>query len=77
MIRITPQPRFRISNRAALIAALLLAISSFAGIYSSQAQNGKLDGQDMAVVSQADHNASNGNSNRGKLSISLLLFGRG
>jgi len=73
----TPQRRFHVSNRAALIAALVLAITSFAGLYNGKAFNSGYEQNATTVTAQADNNAGASNSNKRKLSISLLLFGRG
>ena len=77
MIRTTPQRRFRVSNRAALTAALVLAITSFSGIYNGKASNDEMNGQNVAASAQADNDVTTRSSSKSKLSISLLLFGRG
>ena len=77
MIRTTPQRRFHVSNRAALVAALVLAITAFTGLYDSGAFDGSFKGQTAAADSQVDNNSSTSASSKRKVSISLLLFGRG
>lgn len=77
MIRITPQRRFHVSNRAALVAALVLAVTAFAGLYDSGSFDGSFNDQTAAADSQVDNNSSASASSKHKLSISLLLFGRG
>jgi hypothetical protein len=69
-----PQRRFHVSNRAALVAALILAISTFISFRNSTSIDPQYEEQVVVAASQADSSAT---SNKRKLSISLLLFGRG
>jgi hypothetical protein len=77
MIRTTPQRRYHVSNRAALIAALVLALTSFAGVYSSGSYDAQIEQQTVAAISQSDNDRSDSTVRKRKLSLSLLLFGRG
>ena len=77
MIRTTPQRRFHVSNRAALLAALILVITSYVGFAGNKAFEQKYTEQTVAETATADSQSVSSTSNKRKLSISLLLFGRG
>ena len=77
MIRLTPQRRFHVSNRAAIFAALVLFLTFFTSIKGEQ-DNGQqfVESTPLQVTQQADNTASNTTSKH-KLNFGLLLFGRG
>jgi hypothetical protein len=77
MIRLTPQSRFHVSNRAAVLTALLLIFSSFTGLSSNQDFDQKYMDNPETSVAQSEENADNSTSNDRKVNLSLLLFGRG
>ncbi len=77
MIRLTPQSRFHVSNRAAVLAALLLIFTSFTGLSSNQDFDQKYMDNPAASVAQSEENADHSTSNDRKVNLSLLLFGRG
>jgi hypothetical protein len=77
MIRTTPQRRFHVSNRLALMAALVLAVASFYGASQAPDGNSGYEQTTVAANTPADHQATSGTGTRRKLSIGLLLFGRG
>ncbi|NNE05497.1 MAG: hypothetical protein HKO64_07090 [Xanthomonadales bacterium] len=67
---------FKISNRIAVLAALILVFSTFAGAGDKAAEQETVQsvGVQQTVVEQ---NSQSEASPRRKLSISLLIFGRG
>ena len=77
MIRLTPQRRFRVSDRIAVIAALVLLIMTFTGISKDDASRQHSGQPEAVAVAKADDSAGTNHSGNRKLSISLLLFGRG
>jgi hypothetical protein len=77
MIRLTPQRRFQVSNRAAIFTALLLIFSSFSGLSNNQDFDQKYMDNPETAVAQSDENAEMPAPNDRKVNISLLLFGRG
>lgn len=78
MIRLIPRRRIRIPHLAAVLAALLLATSSWLGeskyadADSEQARSGMLE---VAQGDQADD--ADSTPSKRKLNISLLLLGNG
>lgn len=80
MIRVSRQNRYHVSNRLAIFAALILAITSFIGLSSSSEvdRQNLLDGP-TAVVQQSSEqgSADEASTSKRKLSISLLLFRNG
>jgi len=78
MIRLTPQRRPRISNRVALVAALALALVTYAG-YLTTRGSAQLPGATGNVAAIQSEERANGDppERKRKLSVSLLLFGRG
>ena len=77
MIRLTPQSRFHVSNRAAVLTALLLIFSSFTGLSNNQDYDQKYMDNPESSVAQSEENADNSTANDRKVNLSLLLFGRG
>ena len=77
MIRLTPQSRFHVSNRAAVLTALLLIFSSFTGLSNNQDFDQQYMDSPEASVAQSEENADNSTANDHKVNLSLLLFGRG
>jgi hypothetical protein len=77
MIRLTPQHRFHVSNRAAMLAALLLVITSFASFSSGSSHDQKYVENAQAASTQTSEKVANQTSNKRKLNLSLLLIGRG
>ena len=77
MIRLKPQSRFYVSNRAALLTALVLVFSSFTGFSSNQDFDQQYLDNSEAVVAQSGENPDESVSKSRKKNISLLLFGRG
>ena len=76
MIRMTPQSRFHVSNRAAMLAALLLVLTSFTGLSNGTSQDQQF-AENAQAVTQANEKVANQTSNKRKLNLSLLLIGRG
>ncbi len=80
MIRVSKQNRYRVSNRLAIFAALILAITSFIDLSSSSEVNRQnlLDGP-TAVVQQSSEQGSGeeASTSKRKLSNCLLLFRNG
>jgi hypothetical protein len=80
MIRLIPKRRFHVSNRLAILAALILAVTSFTGIPGKGPNDQNSAANEVTTVSlQADKQANTGNSTtrKRKLNISVLLFGHG
>ena len=69
--------RFHVSNRAALLAALILTITSYVGFADAPSFEQKLVNQAVVASIQADDQSAGNHHPKPKLSISLLLFGRG
>ena len=75
MIRLTPQRRFHVSNRAAVLAGLILVLTSFTGLSSNQGSDQHYADNANVAVSQAAENSSA--KAPGKRKLSLFLIGRG
>ena len=69
--------RFHVSNRAALLAALILTITSYVGFADTPSFEQKFVNQAAVATIQADDQSTGTSHPKQKLSISLLLFGRG
>ena len=76
MIRMTPQRRFRVSNRAAMFAALLLVLTSFTGFSGSNNADQQY-AESVENANKANEQVATQTSNKRKLNLSLLLIGRG
>ncbi len=77
MIRLTPQRKYHVSNRLAVIAALALAISSYVGFTNSTAVSQEYVEHASVTVNRQDNQAVDTSVKKRKLNISLLLFGHG
>lgn len=78
MIRLIPRRRIRIPHLAAALAALLLVASSWVGGPAERAEGPERAQADVVSVAQGGgDDASDTTSRKRKLSISLLLLGRG
>ena len=77
MNRLTPQNRYLVSNRAALLAALILVFTSYFGLNADHVAEQVFAQQNIVSSTTADTSAAGNTSKKHKLSISLLLFGRG
>ena len=80
MIRLIPKRRFHVSNRLAVIAAVILAGTSFTGLPGKESTDpGFAIESEANVTLQAETNAntSNAATKKRKLNISVLLFGHG
>ena len=73
----TPQRRFSISNRAAMLAALLLVLTSFTSFSSGSSHDQQYVDNAQAASTQANEKVVSQTSNKRKLNLSLLLIGRG
>ena len=69
--------RFHVSNRAALLAALILTITSYLGFADTPSFEQTFGNQAVVTTIQADDQSAGNHHPKQKLSISLLLFGRG
>lgn len=76
MIRLTPQRRIHVSDRAAVLAAALLFIVSWMGFSEQTSTDANLN-ENQAMVAQTDNKPVDTANAKRKLSISLLLFGKG
>ena len=74
MIRLTRIGKFNVSNRVAVLAAIALFLTSFAGLNNDSA-NATVASQSVEI-SQQSADGFDTKPER-KLSISLLLFGQG
>jgi len=76
MMNLLPHHRIQVPNSLAIFAALLLLISSVAGVESNQ--EGVSSGQETKVSAKADDTINNAvKSKSGGLKLGLLLFRRG
>jgi hypothetical protein len=75
MIRLKPQRRLRVSNGAALLAAMVLLASSYFALSGDDPDQQAHSMQSTASLSQDDSTGVNESSARRKPSISRLLFG--
>lgn len=77
MITLTPNRKYHVSNRLAVLAALVLAISSYIGFVNATAFDPEyVEHANVATSNQGDQAAEPAVKKR-KLNISLLLFGHG
>lgn len=80
MLHLTPHHRLHIPNRLAVLAAVLLLITSYAGYQSNQdADTSVMNSAPSATVNSDDNDKVNDavtNKRRG-LNLGLLLFRRG
>ena len=77
MIRLTPQRRFHVSNRAAVFAALILVFTSFTGLNSSNDDGQQYRENSSAAVAQSNDSSATETTIKRKNKLSLLTFGRG
>ena len=77
MIRLTPQSKFHVSNRAAMLTALLLVLASFTGLSNGNSHDQQYVDNAQAASTQANEKVVTQTSNKRKLNLSLLLIGRG
>ena len=76
MMNLLPHHRIQVPNSLAIFAALLLLISSVAGVESNQ--EAVSSGQETKVSAKADDTINNAvKSKSGGLKLGLLLFRRG
>ena len=77
MNRKTLQHRFHVSNRAAILTALILVFTSFTGFSSNQGFDQQQVDNSKVSVTQSGENTNDRISKSRKMNLSLLLFGRG
>ena len=80
MMKLTPHHRIRISNRLAILAAVLLLVSSISGFETrQQVQSARQDSSPAVKVDNADDHAISDSAEpkRRSLNLGLLLFRRG
>ena len=76
MINLLPHHRIQVPNSLAIFAALLLLISSVAGVESNQ--EAVSSGQETKVSAKADNTINNAVKGKSSgLKLGLLLFRRG
>ena len=75
MIRLKPKRRIHVSNRAALLAAMVLVASSFIAVSEDDPDQQQHSIQSTASLSEDGGTGENESSARRKLSLSRLLFG--
>ena len=69
--------RFHVSNQAALLAALILTITSYLGVAETRSFEQGFENPAAVATIQADDQSVGKSHRKQKLSINLLLFGRG
>lgn len=77
MLRLIPQRKYHVSNRTALLATLILVIASYINFNQVDALEPGVSDQAMLASSTPDTQVADNTANKRKLSVSLLLFGRG
>ncbi len=77
MIKLTPQRKYHVSNRLAVLAALVLVITSYVGFVNGTAFDREYVEHASVTVNQQESQAVDTSVKKRKLNISLLLFGRG
>ena len=77
MIRLTPQRRFHVTNKLAVLAAVILGLTSYTGFISDRSYDGQNFETQSVSVSQMEEDSSADPQKKRKLNISSLLFGRG
>ena len=77
MIRLRPQRRIHISNRFALLGAVMLALACFPGFQGDGSQPDRLAKRDPAPETQQVNNDPGESASRKRITISQLLFGHG
>ncbi len=77
MIKLTPQRKYHVSNRLAILAALVLAITSYVGFVNGTAFDREYVEHASVAESQQESQAVDTTVKKRKLNISLLLFGHG
>ena len=76
MMNLLPHHRIQVTNSLAIFAALLLLISSVAGVESNQ--EAVSSGQETKVSAKADNTINNAVKSKSRgLKLGLLLFRRG
>ncbi len=77
MIKLTPKRKYHVSNRLAVVAALVLAITSDVGLVNGTVFNREYVEHASVTVNQQESQAVDISVKKRKLNISLLLFGHG
>ncbi len=77
MITLTPNRKYHVSNRLAVLAALVLAISSYIGFVNGTAFDPEYVEHANVAASNQGNQAAEPAVKKRKLNISSLLFGHG